>query len=161
MIGPLKAAGRVAVVIALVAWAGPSLASCRPADAAARGGQAGFDRAQAAAQTLASNENSAQTALQKCISSITSRPSSNMFPSLGDVFGQIVQKVCAAVSQEVNKATSQVDLTSQIDSAISDINKQASSSTGGLVTNPVSMSSGSGASSNAGSSADFWSTVWK
>ena len=170
MIGALIRLRRAVVLTALLASAGPCVAACRPADAAARGGQAGFDLAQSAAQSIASNEHSAQTALQKCLSSITARAPSNMFPSLGDIFGQLIQKVCYAVSDQVNQVTSQIDLTSQINSAISDINNQVGSSTGGVVTNPVtggvgskpvSLLGGGGATSGAGSSTDFWSTVWK
>lgn len=140
-----------------IAMAGQAHASCRVGDAAARGGQTGFDRAQAAAQTLASNESQAQTALQKCLSAITVRKPSNLFLDLGDIFGQLVQKVCYAVSSEVNTVTSKLDLTSQINNSINEINQGAGNSSGGLITNPVH----GGVSTTPVDVGDFWSSAWK
>ena len=159
-----KSTLRTFLVMALAfTIATPVFASCRSGDAAARGSQVGFERAQTNAQSLSTNETQAQSALQKCLSSITQRSAANMFPSLADIYGQMVQKLCYAATSEINSTTSQISstLTSPVSAALSNANQTVGQSTGGLISNPVSLSGTPSSSTGAGSSSDFWSSNWK
>lgn len=143
----------------------PAFAGCRSGDAAVRGSQVGFERAQTAAQTLSQNQTQAQTLLQKCIAGIANMQSPSQFPSMSDMFNQVVQKVCSAATQQVNSALGQINPTNDLDKIMSGINTQVSQSTGGLISNAVTTQPVSTltqpSTSQQTPTPDFWSNIWK
>lgn len=163
-----KASAALVLLVAIIATS-PAYAGCRAGDAAARGSQAGFARAQTNAVSLSQNQTQAQTLLQKCLQGIANMQTVSMFPSLSDVFDQMVQKVCNAATQQVNSAIGQVTPQNDLDQIIGKLNSQAQQSTGGLVTNPVSTTPTSkllGTTTTATTpttptGSDFWQNIWK
>jgi hypothetical protein len=143
----------------------PAYAGCRAGDAAVRGSQVGFERAQAAAVTLSQNQTAAQSLLQKCVQGIANMNSGNMFPSFADMFDQVVQKVCTAATQKVNSAVGQINPANDFDKIMSGINSQVSQSTGGLISQTVTSQPvptlNQAPTSTQTPSPDFWSNIWK
>ncbi|WP_157798564.1 hypothetical protein [Dyella ginsengisoli] len=156
------------MVLVAVLAASTAHAGCRAGDAAVRGSQLGFERAQTSAVSISQNETSAQTMLQKCIAGIASMQTVTMFPSFGDIMNQMVQKVCNAATQKVNSVIGQVTPQNDLDAIIGQLNAEAQKQTGGLVTNPISetpVSTVTNPSTKPNSppqlGQDFWSGIWK
>jgi TraL protein len=162
-----KLSRSAAVLVALVATS-TAHAGCRSGDAAVRGSQLGFERAQTSAVSISQNETQAQTLLQKCIAGLASMQTISMFPSMGDIMNQMVQRVCNAATQQVNSAIGQVTPQNDLDAIMGQLNSEAQKQTGGLITNPITQtpistvtSPSSQPSTKPQLGPDFWSGIWK
>lgn len=166
---PTTPAKMALVLLVTLAAACKADAGCRAGDAAARGSQMGFQRAQANALTISQSQTQAQALLQKCLSGIANMQTVSMFPSLSNVLDQMVQKVCNAATQQVNSVIGQMTPQNDLDQIINHLNAQAQNATGGLVANPIvttpiSTLTGTAAPSAipvSTAGADFWQTIWK
>lgn len=78
-------------------------ATCRAGQAAVEGSKAGYEQAKRAADVWAQKERTMSDQLQQCLSRIRQTsitlPS---FPSLSDIFNQMVEKICQAAIDEIN-----------------------------------------------------------
>lgn len=137
-------------------------ATCRSGSAAAQGSQAGYKRDQQAAEQAAQSELSSSDVLGKCVGGITSVLTAPQFPSLSETFDQIKNKVCQIASSQVNSAIS--DVNGQINGAIGDIYSKINGAAGSQIPirlpTPTVPSVQQTAPGSSASSA-FWSDIWK
>jgi TraL protein len=147
---------RASIVTAALCWATAASAGCASGDAATRGSQIGFSRAQNNAQQIAMNQTTAQSLLQKCLEGLAQQNIMSMFPSLSSIFASMVQQVCYAATNKVNSVVGEISPTSEINQAIS-------TATGGLGAGGSMKIGGSGAalpSNTTTPPSNFWNNIW-
>jgi hypothetical protein len=129
---------QVGLITALLAAASISFAGpCRSGDAAARGGQTGYERDRKGAEQTEQQDRLASDILGRCVSGITSVPTLPTFPSLSDVFDEVKTRICRIASVEISAISS------------------GSSPRASTATSPIAPAS------PAASSSDFWADVWR
>ena len=147
----MKTAIAALALVALLASAGAQ-ASCRAADAAKVGGDAGLARDQAVATATADNEKTNSDVLGKCVSGITSIIVVPTFPSLMSIFDAAATKMCKMASDAVPRVPN-LNLAAGIPVIPGGIVPAP-----GQVSIPVNISP---AAPIPPASSDFWSKIWR
>src|SRR5437868_13097354 len=133
----MRIAPRILVVVAFaLAFASQGhSANCRSGDAAARGGEAGFQRDKKAAEQMAKDESNKSETLAKCLGSITAVITTPQFPSLANIYDQIKKRVCKIARDQVNDVvrTGNDRVQDAIDSTINDPVNDAVRRTDGVI----------------------------
>ena len=146
----MKTGREIMLALLMVACSTAQSATCRSGDAATIGGKVGYEKDKQAATQMAQKENSASDILGKCVSGVTSIQTTPQFPSLSDIFEQVKQKICKAVTDEINNIpfdpNNQISYNSASDKA---------SATAAQAQPPASADNGPSLLSQ------FWSNIWK
>lgn len=145
----MKTASEIILALLMAACATAQSATCRSGDAATIGGKIGYERDKQAATQMAQKENSASDILGKCVNSVTSIQTTPQFPSLSDIFEQVTQKICAAVTDEIN------NMPFGLNSQVSYNSASNKASTTAQTQSPASADNGPNRLSQ------FWSDIWK
>ncbi|WP_241509644.1 conjugal transfer protein [Pseudomonas ovata] len=100
----LKKSTRIALLTAVCCLpAIADAATCRAAQAAQVGSQAGYDEAKRADEAWAERERNVSDQLQGCLSRIqTTSISLPSFPSLQSIMTQVSEKICQAAVDKIN-----------------------------------------------------------
>lgn len=116
-------------------------ATCRSGEAAARGGQVGYERDTKAAEETAKKTASWSDVLSKCVGGMSGVFNGGAFPSIEGELQKLKDKICGAAREQVAKATS-------------GINGAIGGATGGTVGVTPTLPGGN-------ASDEFWSEVWR
>ncbi|WP_220467414.1 conjugal transfer protein [Pseudomonas mosselii] len=100
----IKASMCAALLTALCCLPVTSTAAvCRAGEAAQAGSEVGYEQAKKAAEVWAEREREVSDQLQECLKRIRSTSISlPTFPSLGDIFDQVAERICRAAVDEIN-----------------------------------------------------------
>ncbi|WP_241136356.1 hypothetical protein [Achromobacter insuavis] len=131
------------VVLLMLALPSVSTAAttCRSGEAAARGGQVGYERDTKAAEDNATKAATWADVLSKCVGGVTGILGGGGFPSIDDELNKLKDRICRAARAEIGKATGKVN----------DVLGDVSYGTVG-----VGHTAPGGQASD-----DFWSSVWR
>jgi hypothetical protein len=88
-----------------IAYAAPP---CGSGEAAERGGDSGYGKDQESSDETAQRDRENNDILDQCIGAVIGTPTAPQFPSLSDIFDQILNEICEKVREQVSKAGNQI-----------------------------------------------------
>jgi len=150
------------LIFLVCAAASAHAVTCRSGDAAATGGQIGYQRDQLAAQQVEKNENISSNTIGKCISGMSSILVAPQFPSISGIFDLVKAKICAAANEKIHEVDA--DISQTYNSVVNGFNSSISvpgiptTTTVPLTSTAIPQGSTSTVSSTA---SNFWSKIWK
>ena len=75
---------------------------CRSGTAVTAGSQTGYTVDVEAANQVQQNNKTSSDALGQCVAAVVNLPTLSTFPSLSEIFDQVRNQICTAISNEVN-----------------------------------------------------------
>lgn len=108
--------------ICLMSASAVQAATCRSAEAASRGAEVGYERDQQAAQETEEQTLTISDMLGKCVGGITGIGGMTTFPSFGDIWAQIKNRICAVVRNQITGVVNQAN--SEINGVVYEVNSE-------------------------------------
>lgn len=147
----------------LLAASAANAVQCRSATAVAQGGQNGYTVDVEAADQVQQNNKTSSDALGQCVAAVVNLPTLSTFPSLSQIFDQVRNQICTAISNEVNGVIQSVIPTIPTFPTIPTVPTlphapHVLSVTPSTYTLPAAVPSDS---SETPASSDFWRHIWR
>lgn len=88
-----------------IVYAAPN---CGSGEAAERGGDSGYGKDRESSDETAQRDRENNDILDQCIGAVIGTPTAPQFPSLSDIFEQILKEICEQVREQVGKVSSNI-----------------------------------------------------
>lgn len=110
------------LLLCMLSASAAQAATCRSAEAASRGAEVGYERDQQAAKETEDQTLTISDMLGKCVGGITGIGGMTTFPSFGDIWDQIKNRICSVVRNQITGVVHQAN--SEINGVVYQVNNE-------------------------------------